>query len=65
MKYKPLSQTNPYIKNPVARENLINRSVLTSSRVEGINISPIKNENEFSIDNFYSIEDLFKCLGVE
>jgi hypothetical protein len=36
MTIKPLSQTNPYLKDAVMREWLISRSVRTSCGVEGI-----------------------------
>lgn len=36
---KPLSQTNPHLKDPIERERLIKRSVETSSAVEGIKSS--------------------------
>lgn len=36
---KPLSETNPYMKNPETRERLIDRSVSTSSAVEGIKVN--------------------------
>lgn len=38
----PLSKTNPFIADPEERDKLITRSVITSSRVEGIKISPRK-----------------------
>lgn len=40
MKKKPLIETNQYLRDPVQRDRLINRSVLTSSAVEGIHLSP-------------------------
>ncbi len=36
MKKKPLIKTNPYLKDPLLREELILRSVISSSAVEGI-----------------------------
>ena len=36
MKKKPLKETNPYLKDPLLREELILRSVISSSAVEGI-----------------------------
>lgn len=36
MKIKPLSETNPYLRDPVERERLVTRSVRTSCAVEGI-----------------------------
>ena len=36
MKVKPLSETNPYLKDPVIRAKVIARSVETSCGVEGI-----------------------------
>lgn len=37
MKYKkPLTETNPYLKDPKQRAELIKMSVLSSSAVEGI-----------------------------
>ena len=42
MKNKPLKETNPYLKDPLLREELILRSVISSSAVEGIR--PSKEE---------------------
>ena len=36
MKKKSLKETNPYLKDPLLREELILRSVISSSTVEGI-----------------------------
>lgn len=36
MKKKSLKETNPYLKDPLLREELILRSVISSSAVEGI-----------------------------
>ena len=49
-KNKPLAETNPYLKNPKKRAELIRMSVLTSSAVEGIyvNIKPL-SLNQLSI----------------
>jgi hypothetical protein len=33
---KPLSQTNPYLLDPVKRQEMIFRSVLSSSAIEGV-----------------------------
>ncbi len=38
MKRKPLSETNPYIKDPEKREKLIAISVATSCGVEGVKV---------------------------
>lgn len=38
MKVKPLIETNPYLKDPVQREELVARAVKTSGGVEGIKI---------------------------
>ena len=35
---KPLSETNPYLKDPVKRKKLIRRSVTSSCGVEGIKV---------------------------
>lgn len=40
MKTKPLIETNPYLKNPKIRGELIARSVRTSCGVEGIKLAP-------------------------
>ena len=37
---RPLIETNPYLRDPEQRDRLIARSVLTSSAVEGIHLSP-------------------------
>lgn len=42
MKKKPLKETNPYLKDPLLREELILRSVISSSAVEGVR--PSKEE---------------------
>lgn len=39
-KKRPLIETNPYLRDPEQRDRLIARSVLTSSAVEGIHLSP-------------------------
>lgn len=36
MNIQPLSETNPYLKDPVERDRLVTRSVRTSCAVEGI-----------------------------
>ena len=36
MKKKSLKETNPYLKDPLLREEMILRSVISSSAVEGI-----------------------------
>ena len=36
MKKKPLKETNPYLKDPLLREEMILRSVISSSAIEGI-----------------------------
>ena len=38
MKAKPLIETNPYLKDISAREKLVERSVITSSGVEGVKV---------------------------
>lgn len=35
---KPLSETNPYLKDPEMRKKLIRRSVISSCGVEGIKV---------------------------
>jgi hypothetical protein len=40
MKKKSILSTNPYLKNPENGSKLLIRTVLSSSRVEGINITP-------------------------
>jgi len=35
---KPLSETNPYLKDPAKRKKLIERSVTSSCGVEGIKV---------------------------
>jgi len=39
MNRKPLIETNPYLKDPIERRRLILRSVESSCRVEGIDVS--------------------------
>ncbi|MEK7845716.1 MAG: hypothetical protein AAB257_01995 [Nitrospinota bacterium] len=36
MKKKPLIETNPYLKDPILREEMILRSVISSSAIEGV-----------------------------
>lgn len=38
MRTKLLSETNPYMRDPEMRERLIDRSVASSSAVEGIKV---------------------------
>lgn len=38
MKTKPLTETNPYLKDISTREKLVERSVVTSSGVEGVKV---------------------------
>jgi len=52
--YKPLSQTNPYLLDPAKRQEMILRSVLSSSAIEGVHkaaqdaLSVIKSPEAFS-----------------
>jgi len=39
MKPRPLSETNPYLKTPAMRKEMVARSVKTSGGVEGIKYS--------------------------
>lgn len=39
MKRKSLKETNPYLKDPLLREELLLRSVISSSGIEGIHPS--------------------------
>lgn len=43
MNTKPLSVTNPYLKDPDIRARLVAHSVKTSCEVEGIDTSRFKN----------------------
>lgn len=45
MKAKSLIQTNPYLKDRKIREKLIERSVISSSGVEGIKVDFKKKSN--------------------
>ena len=36
MKKRPLIETNPYLKNPVEREEALIHSICTSSAIEGV-----------------------------
>lgn len=40
MKQKPLSQTNAHLRDPDKRRQALLRSVLSSSAVEGIRLTP-------------------------
>lgn len=40
---KALIETNPYLKDPITREKLIERSVTTSCGVEGIKVTTPHN----------------------
>lgn len=48
MKPKSLLETNPYLKDPVMREKLIERSVVSSFGVEGIKLD-LKKAREIKI----------------
>jgi hypothetical protein len=39
MKRKPLSQTNPYLKNPKLKAKMIHQSVVSSTAIEGVNLA--------------------------
>jgi hypothetical protein len=39
MPWKPLVATNPYLKDPRQRERLLKKSVITSTAIEGVQIS--------------------------
>ena len=43
MKKKSLKETNPYLKDPLLREEMILRFVITSSAIEGVR--PSKKDN--------------------
>ncbi|MDO8446671.1 MAG: hypothetical protein Q7T53_11320 [Deltaproteobacteria bacterium] len=42
MRKRSLIETNPYLKDPVKREAMLNRSVISSSAIEGIHASALK-----------------------
>ena len=48
MKPKSLLETNPYLKDPVMREKLIARSVVSSCGVEGVKVD-LKKAREIQI----------------
>lgn len=43
MNTKPLIETNPYLRNPKLRSELIERSAKTSFGVEGIDVTKLKD----------------------
>ena len=47
---KPLSKTNPYLRDPAVRDRLIRRSAITSCGVEGI-VIPENSESLVKITN--------------
>lgn len=54
---KPLSETNPYLKDPILRELLIRRSAMTSSGVEGIpNSESLEDLNWLIIDRLEELD---------
>lgn len=42
MRKKSLIETNPYLKDPVKREAMLNRFVISSSAIEGVHASVLK-----------------------
>ena len=61
MKMKPLSETNPFLKDPDLREEFIIRSVMTSCGVEGVNVDfsqplPIEIQEKLSLYTKNSIK---------
>lgn len=42
MHKKPLIETNPYLKDPKKREAMINRSVISSTAIEGVHTAALK-----------------------
>lgn len=42
MRKKPLSETNPYLKDPAKRETMIKKAVISSTAIEGIHASALK-----------------------
>lgn len=42
MRKKSLIETNPYLKDPVKREAMLNQFVISSSAIEGVHASVLK-----------------------
>lgn len=42
MRKKSLIETNPYLKDPVKRETMLNRFVISSSAIEGVHAPVLK-----------------------
>jgi hypothetical protein len=38
--HQPLIKTNPYLRDPQKRQNQFVRAVVTSSKIEGVTITP-------------------------
>ena len=49
MKIKSLIETNPYLKDAVMRQMLIDRSVKTSGGVEGIKVADLDKSSHIEI----------------
>ena len=49
MKTKSLIETNPYLKDPAKREELITRAVKTSGGVEGIKVTDPSKSSQIQI----------------
>ncbi len=42
MKAKPMSETNPHLKDPMKRYQALRRSVISSSAIEGIDLDQLE-----------------------
>lgn len=42
MKAKPMSETNPHLRDPVKRYQALRRSVISSSAIEGIDVDQLE-----------------------
>jgi len=49
MNTKPLSKTNPFIRNPKQRADMVRDHVITSSAIEGVNVRYSEKKGSFVI----------------
>lgn len=47
---KPLIETNPYLRDPIERKEMIHRAVLTSTAIEGVHTNKRKGYKDIDYD---------------
>lgn len=50
MKTKPLSQTNPYLRDPKQRAEMIRAHVISSSAIEGVHVKYSSKKGDYVLD---------------